>query len=107
MTQLLWLSFTDPDRPEGEQHLGCCLVEIDADDHDTARAEVAANLTHAKPGTELIWAAVRKAHEMACNPGGEVAICDVTETDNQALLALRRHRLYSRQELEAAGMIAE
>ena len=105
MTQLLWLSFTDPDRPEGERHLGSCIVEIDDDDLDTARSEVAANIPHAKPGSVLIWAATRKAHEMGCNPGGEVLMSDITETDDPNLLALKHNRLYARRELEKAGVI--
>jgi hypothetical protein len=45
-----WLSFCDPDKPEGTQFIGACIVE--ADD---------------------IIAATMLAHCLGINPGGEVA----------------------------------
>ena len=45
-----WLSFCDPDLPEGKQFLGACVVV--ADD---------------------IISAAQEAHRLKCNPGGEVA----------------------------------
>lgn len=45
-----WLSFADPERPEGTQFLGACLVK-------------ASNVPMA----------LRRAHELHINPGGQVA----------------------------------
>ncbi len=52
-----WLSFCDPDAPTGEQFLGACIV--DAVDEITA---------------------VRVAHILGINPGGEVAFQDLDLT---------------------------
>ncbi len=46
-----WLSFCDPDKPQGSQFLGACIV----------RAEGPAN-------------ALAESHRAKCNPGGEVQI---------------------------------
>lgn len=46
---LWWLSFCDAKRPKGSQFLGACLT----------------------PGETMIDA-VKSAHALACNPGGEV-----------------------------------
>jgi hypothetical protein len=44
-----WLSFADPDRPEGQQFLGCVITEaVD------------------------FLSAVIKSHRLSINPGGEV-----------------------------------
>lgn len=51
-----WLSFVDPDRPEGDRFLGACIVE----------------------GTDL-GAAVQTAWMLGCNPGGEVAGIGIVE----------------------------
>ena len=46
---LMWLSFSDGDRPEGDRHLGCVIIR--AND---------------------IITAVRIAHALGINPGGSV-----------------------------------
>lgn len=48
---LYWLSFVDDERPKGSQFLGAAIVEA-----------------------ENSLDAVRVAHHLGCNPGGEVAI---------------------------------
>lgn len=45
-----WLSFCDPELPTGEQFLGCAIIDADN-----------------------FVCAVRRAHELGINPGGEVA----------------------------------
>lgn len=45
-----WLSFVDPDRPEGEKFLGACVVQ--------AHGPVTAGI---------------ESHAQKCNPGGQVA----------------------------------
>lgn len=47
---IYWLSFVDPDKPEGKEFLGACLVEADG-----------------------FLLAVKAAYRKGCNPGGEVA----------------------------------
>ena len=49
MRNLYYLSFCDPDKPRGEQFLGACIV----------------------PASDIVTA-VRVAHLLGCNPGGEV-----------------------------------
>lgn len=49
-----WLSFCDPDRPEGEQFLGVCIVE-------------AADITTC---TKVAWA-------LGINPGGETKMMKI------------------------------
>jgi hypothetical protein len=44
-----WLSFCDPEKPDGQQFLGACIVEA----------------------SDFI-SAVTRSHQEGCNPGGEV-----------------------------------
>jgi len=46
---MYWLSFCDPDRPAGPEFLGVCIIAVDD-----------------------FLSAVRYAHCLNCNPGGEV-----------------------------------
>lgn len=51
-----WLSFADGTRPKGQQFLGACMVEVKRfPDH-----------------RDSLKAALRKAHVLGINPGGEV-----------------------------------
>lgn len=49
-----WLSFADPDKPEGEQFLGVTIVEA-----------------------PTILEAIRTAHRLGANPGGEVLAIEI------------------------------
>ena len=49
-----WLSFVDSHRPVGQRHLGCCIVLGDS-----------------------MVDAIKCAHMLGCNPGGEVVGCEV------------------------------
>lgn len=76
---LFWLSFCDPDKEPGSQFLGVVIVE----------------------GDNSIDA-VRQAHKLGCNPGGEVSIdCINHRTVPSAL----RNRLLSKADLTAASLI--
>ncbi|HKY40723.1 MAG TPA: hypothetical protein VJN18_32535 [Polyangiaceae bacterium] len=48
MAQLWWLSFCDPAKPSGQQFLGACIVNACC-----------------------MLDAIREAHSLGCNPGGE------------------------------------
>jgi hypothetical protein len=75
VVSLWWLSFCDPDKPEGSQFLGVALVE----------------------GSDAVDA-VKQAHRLQCNPGGEV--CGVPAPDAIAtrIAPEWRDRLLSKQE---------
>lgn len=55
---IFWLSFADPERPTGTQFLGACMVEADSP-----------------------IAAVKTAHALGINPGGEVMILEQAPAD--------------------------
>lgn len=76
-----YLSFADSERPKGTQFLGACIVG---------------------PAEDFI-AAVKLAHALGCNPGGEVLGHEVpAETALRVPLGDRR-RLLTREEIEALG----
>lgn len=50
----IYMSFTDPDRPEGQEWLGGCIVPA------STMAE-----------------ALTVSHLLGCNPGGQASCCDV------------------------------
>lgn len=58
MKKWYYLSFADQDKPEGEKWSGCCCVE--AEDHIDA---------------------VREARRQGCNPGGEVLMQPVPDSE--------------------------
>jgi hypothetical protein len=59
--KLWWLSFCDPERPEGERSLGACIV----------------------PGASL-EAAMKLAWASGCNPGGEIEAFELPFEDPPA-----------------------
>jgi hypothetical protein len=71
--KVFWLSFCDAARPKGQQFLGACLVDVTAAEADAAAVDVLRRFPFAEPDAEWIAAAVKKAHRLGCNPGGEVA----------------------------------
>lgn len=75
--KIFWLSFCDSSRPEGSQFLGACVIEVTREEAEDALIEVALRFSFAQGGAEWIAAAVRKAHELHCNPGGEVATMEI------------------------------
>ncbi len=76
--QWWWLSFCDSDRPTGEQFLGACVVD---------------------GGT--MPDAVRNAHHLGCNPGGEVMGIAIELGTIDRVGEKWRRRLLNRDECEA------
>jgi hypothetical protein len=72
-----WLSFCDPDLPEGTQFLGACMVQANS-----------------------IPAAITTAHLLGINPGGEVAVAGPI-TPEQRPPGHPINRLMSREEIES------
>src|SRR5438094_10123196 len=100
MTKTFWLSFSDPDRPKGEQFLGVCLVDVTQADADAARRDLARRHPQAQDGAEWLAAAITKAHRLHCNPGGEVMSFEVPPDVPEAAM-YPRNQLLSREDLEA------
>lgn len=115
MTQTWWLSFCDPDKPEGQQFLGAAIVDVDV--MDVARAEpstTAIRAAHDLPpliesGARWMAAAVWKSHRLKCNPGGAVATLRIDEHPDFATIGPRypRGRLLSRAEIDALDQAVE
>ncbi len=87
MTTTFWMSFTDPQRPEGSQFLGVALVD-------------ASNIAEA----------MTISHTSGCNPGGEIAFVEIPEEDIPldmavAMKAAPRNTLMSRDELSERGLM--
>ena len=76
-SKVFWLSFCDAELPEGSQFLGACLIEVTAAEADEAAIDVMLRFPFARPHAEWIAAAVKKSHELKCNPGWEVATMEV------------------------------
>ncbi len=100
-----WLSFCDSDLPTGEQFLGACLVDVTPEDANEMRVELAVRFPNAAEGAEWIAAASRKAHQMKCNPGGEMMSIDVTYAPSDNLALYPRNVLMSKSELEAIAPV--
>ena len=104
MAQVLWLSFTDPDRPAGQQFLGVSVVEVTYDDLNAARGVLETHGHSTKEQAVLIAAAIRKAWQMGCNPGGEVLTHELLPEVPEYQTA-PRHQLLSHAELVARDLI--
>lgn len=74
---LFWLSFCDPERPEGTQFLGVAIVD----------------------GTELL-SATSRAYALGCNPGGEIMSLQVAPNLVGLIDERWRDRLLTRAEAE-------
>ena len=70
-----WLSFCDPNLPEGSRFQGACIV----------------------PGNDLLEA-VHNAHLLGCNPGGEVVGVEVPPETAPHIGDKWRHRLLTDEE---------
>ena len=75
--KVFWLSFCDSDRPKGQQFLGAAVIDVTAEEADEAAIEVMLRFPFAQPDAEWIAAAIKKAHRLGCNPGGEVATMEL------------------------------
>lgn len=75
--KVFWLSFCDNTRPKGQQFLGAAVVEVTAAEADEAALVALLRFPFAQPGAQWIGAAITKAHQSGCNPGGEVATMEI------------------------------
>jgi hypothetical protein len=75
-----WLSFVDDDRPKGNRFLGGCLVQARSPQD-----------------------AILEAWQQHCNPGGEVAMIEITPPYEVNVAKFQINRLYSKGEIEAMG----
>jgi hypothetical protein len=75
-----WLSFCDPELPEGQQFIGGCLIEA-----------------------EDVNDAVKKSWRRKCNPGGEIAIVEITAKYESNIGKFKLNHLYSQQEVIEMG----
>jgi hypothetical protein len=77
MVKTFWLSFCDAQRPEGEQFLGACVIDVDDGEAAAICGLIALRFPAAADGAEWIGAATAKAHRAGCNPGGQVAFTEL------------------------------
>lgn len=99
-----WLSFTDPDRPTGQQFSGVAVVDVEQSEADDALIGVLLNFPLASPGAEWIAAATGKAHAMGCNPGGQVMSMEMPR-EWPAYDTCPRNELLSKARLQELGLI--
>jgi hypothetical protein len=95
-----WLSFVDPDRPEGQQFLGVTVVDVSDNEVASIVDEIRDRFPNAKAGAEWIAAATRKAWSLGCNPGGEVGCA---ELPSETCGHVPRNRLLTREEAARFG----
>ncbi len=88
-----WLSFADDNG-----FLGACVVDVEAPEDPACLCEVCKS----SPNAGWNLAAVRKAHQLKVNPGGDVRIMelnrDLTMTD-----LLPRNKLLTKDQVKALG----
>jgi len=81
---LFWLSFCDAGRPKGQQFLGACNVEGGGTGDEQLDIKMA----------------VRRAWDLGCNPGGEVACARFPESVQRGVASRWVGRLLTREEAE-------
>jgi hypothetical protein len=100
MMRTYWLSFVDDQRPPGQRFLGACIVQVS--DADEAACRTRWPNMHDPIEGPWIAAATRKAWQLGCNPGGQVAAMhlhdDARNARNLPLYPLGV--LMSKQEIE-------
>ncbi len=105
--KLFWLSFVGEDG----RNKGCCIVEVTAEEAYDSKVDLIMRFPKHLQGAEWIAAAIRKAHQTGCNPGGDVMSYDITGvlTDKSmsslALISAPRHVLMQRQEMHKMGLV--
>jgi hypothetical protein len=77
--KLFWLSFVDPDRPEGERFLGVSVIQVSRAEKVAARLIVMKNFGECRPNADWYAAAIRKAWALGINPGGQIGITEISE----------------------------
>lgn len=112
MTQTWWLSFCDPDKPEGQQFLG--VVIVDVNERDKTLGEFGAAAIRAShglppltdPTDQWMSAAIAKSHRLRINPGGECVghrVDDIAPPEE--LARCPRDRVLQKPELAALGVL--
>lgn len=97
-TRLFWLSFFN----DANQPIGSCIVEVDDDDVESTSL-VETIQTHVPDLPVWMGAALRKSHEMGCNPGGNVSIREMLRGFLREDVPL--NRLMKPRELKERGLI--
>lgn len=107
-TRTYWLSFSDENRPTGAQFLGAAVIDVTERDVEQSFGYVTerrAQFGLPAPPVDTVWiaAAIRKAHEANCNPGGEVASIRIDDRPEFTVQGPKypRQRLLSRADIEA------
>ena len=67
-----WLSFVDEHRRPGERFLGVAIVEVCDDEYQLSKVEGQLRGWPNDPYSVWTRAAVDKAWQLGCNPGGQV-----------------------------------
>jgi hypothetical protein len=104
MTRTYWLSFCDPDKPEGQQFLGVVVIDVSEEDAAAAKPVIDVLFPRHDAGAEWIAAAQRKCWQLGCNPGGQVAAFEKPAAYEWPA-DVPRGRLLQRGELEALGVV--
>ncbi len=96
-----WLSFVNPDAPEGQRFSGACVVDVVPEFIEQAKRALI--LEDRSPNSAPIAAAIQLAWELGINPGGAVQTCELQPKD--AAYHAPRGRLLRRAELEELKLI--
>jgi nucleotide-binding universal stress UspA family protein len=108
-TRTFWLSFCDATKPKGQQFLGVAVIDVTEAMAADALIDMSLRFPQAQDGAEWVGAALREAHRLGCNPGGEVGTVDVTDAPPARLAVYPRGVLLSKarmRELETAAEAA-
>lgn len=100
MTRTYWLSFSaGEEKPEGQRHLGCVVVEVTQKDVEAVVAENP-RIAHSDDGG---WAAAagRLCWVHKVNPGGEYAFLRIPDDQLHKLAQFPRFKLLTREFVEA------
>lgn len=99
LSMSFWLSFAD-----SSGHLGVAIVEVTEEEATDQIEWVKSRNIHGivNEGADYLAAAMNKAHEMACNPGGSIHAYSIPL---DALPDVPRNRLMQKAELKERGLI--
>lgn len=102
----LWMSFSDPDRPVGEQFLGVCVIDVTDAEAAAAVPRMRAMFPKAKDGAEWLFVAMERSHQLGINPGGSVGSAETPrDVFDQKSPGCPRDRLMLKPELVERGLI--
>lgn len=96
-TKTFWLSFVEQD-----QFLGVAIVDVTIEEAAAMFTEQLDRFPNARPGAEWFGAAIRKAWQHGCNPGGQVGCADITE---RITPETPRYVLMQKDELRQRGFL--